>query len=144
MMTTKSELASPTIEFYDGINHTPAIPLLARAWHELLREELMMPVVMIGYDDCAFVASLEGEAVGVLSFRKPWGRELAITIGYVAPNCRGRGIYRCLWERLVAHAKEKNVVEISATTHVRNLRLRSTAKALGRTEHGVVLRYKVT
>jgi hypothetical protein len=129
---------------YEGINHTPAVELLVRAQSELLRDGLVIPQVMIFWDDRAVVAFSEDDrAIGVISYAKPWGRELDIRLGYVLPEHRRLGVYRLMWDALVVKARELGATSIVGATRAENTAMRRTAAALQREELGIILRYTV-
>ena len=134
----------PSIRFYDGINLTPALPLLVRGYHELLRDGLVQPLVNIFWDDQAFVAfDALPQAIGVLSFAKPWAGAIDIRVGYVLPEFRRRGTYQTLWNSLVTHARDLKVRQINSGVHTANMGMRATAQAQDRQAVAVIFSYQV-
>ena len=136
---------SITIRHYDGPNRTSGALILHRAEYELVRDGLMIPIFQTGYEDQVITAETEdGVAVGVISYaHAKWAKHIDLKIGYVTPEFRGKGVYRRLWAALVEKAQELKVKEIMGNTHMENSTLRSAAKAFGRAEVGVVLRFEV-
>lgn len=133
-----------TIKTFDGINHTPAVELLARAQYELIRDRLVFPNVLMFWDDQAIVGFLEDQPVGVISFSNTsWTRTVDIKLGYVIPEHRKLGVYRAMWEALVVKAQELKASQIVSTTHINNAPMLATSDALGRQRTGYVLRYMI-
>lgn len=132
------------IRHYEGLNRTPALPLAEKAQAELKAEGLTENASLISWDHQAFVAFEFDVAVGVITFgHTKWLKQLDISLGYVEPDRRGTGVYRALWAALVVHAQKVGAVEICGSTSVRNQRMRDVAKALGRAEVGVILKFTV-
>lgn len=133
------------IEHFDGINRTPALRLLLVAHLELMDLGLMEPVCQVGWDNQAIVAfDEENRAIGVLSWsHAKWSKTIDVGIGYVVPHERRQNVYGRLWDALVAKAQELHASVILSNTHMSNTAMRRTAKAQGRRELGVILRYDV-
>jgi GNAT superfamily N-acetyltransferase len=64
-------------------------------------------------------------------------------MGYVAPDMRGRGVYRTMWNSLVAAARDRDVHVIMGNTDIRNRRMLDVAVALGRQSIAVILKYEI-
>jgi GNAT superfamily N-acetyltransferase len=133
------------ITHYDGLNRTPALRLALVGQLELLDLGLAQPVLNVNWDNQAFVAfDEEDRPIGVLTWaHHKWSNSIDIAIGYVVPHERRQGVYRRLWDALVAKAQELKVPVIMSSTHKGNLPMRRTAMEQGRQELGVVLHFAV-
>lgn len=132
------------ISYFDGPNRTPAIPLIARCWHELIEANLILPVIPFGYDNHVLVAAEDGKPVGFITWNKAeWSKTAYICLGYVLPEYRGKGIYRQLWNALVEKAREQKLISIEGNTAIKNQAMRGSMLALGRTERGVIATFDI-
>jgi GNAT superfamily N-acetyltransferase len=133
-----------TLEYFEVCNRTPAMPLMARGWSELIRGDLADPVQVINWDDEAILALVNGDPAGVMSFSHiKWERVIWVKLGYVLPEFRRQGVYRAMWNRLVEIAQQRKVPEILGATSVRNAAMQKTMHRLGRTAFALQYRYKV-
>ncbi|MEJ0047025.1 MAG: GNAT family N-acetyltransferase [Rhodospirillales bacterium] len=99
----------------------------------------------VAWDHSAFLAVDDDDAaIAVLSYiNQKWSNSLFIVIGYVIPSRRRTGIYRALWEAIVARAREMKIPKVVGATHPNNKAMRATARRLGRREVGIVLSFHV-
>lgn len=131
-------------KFCDQINRTPAVELALRANAELIAAGLAEPLNMVSWDNKAIIGFVDGAPVGVITFYHiAYAKQLDIQIGYVLPTSRGQGVYRAMWNALVVKARELNALVIQGNTHLDNAPMRAAAKALGRIEIGVILKFNV-
>lgn len=130
--------------FYDGLSRTPAYELAITGHLELLERGRAENVVAVLWDHKAVVGFVDGLPVGVITFQHTaWMKQIDIAIGYVRPEFRRRGLYRAMWAALVEKAQELKAEVIFGGTAIDNAELRATAKALGRVEMAVVLKFTV-
>jgi len=135
------------IQFFDGLNNTPALELAMRGWAEMHEKGLSDGNLNIHSSLKAFVAIAPNGhdklPVGVMTFDpEPTLRRVWIFQSYVIPEFRGRGIYTALWNKLVEYATvELKAKSIQSGTHVRNSAMRAVAKRQGRYEESVLLRF---
>ena len=135
-----------TIEIteYDGLNFTPALPIAARGWMELMDAGLVQNCLLLGLDQKAFTYSIDGIIAGVLVFEHhAYRKEVFVILGYVLPEYRRTGVYRALWLALVEKAKDLKCHHITSGTAAANESMRSAAAALGRSERSVWLHFDV-
>jgi hypothetical protein len=81
------------------------------------------------------VASVSGKEVGILGYEHvKWRKLIWISMAYVVPVCRKRGVYRQLFEELKRRSKtmEGRPVEIQGGISVKNEAMLKTAVAQGR------------
>lgn len=129
---------------YDGVNQTPAIPLIARAWTELLARGIGTGETIGSWDHQAVVAFSGEMPVGVMTYtHEKWKKMLWIHLGYVVPEMRMQGIYRLLWDRVIKAAQKLGAVEILGGTHVDNLIMLEVAEKLGRKPQFITTRFVV-
>lgn len=131
------------ISLLEGLADSPALSLAVQGWAECVR---------LGYGDGtmnvqtslnAIVAHNDGARlpIGVMTFDYfPVDKRVWIYQSYVLPEYRGRGIYRQMYERLVAHAITLKARSIQSGTHSKNTAMRAVAKKMGRHEECVILR----
>ncbi len=100
---------------------------------------------MVNWDDCGvFFHDDLDNVVGCITYAHvKWIKRYSIKLGYVMEDHRSGGVYRSLWEALVAKAQTEQVPIIDGTTHLSNTTMRAVASALGRVEESVNLRYYV-
>lgn len=129
---------------FDGINRTPAAPLVLRAGAELYAEGLAPPELVGNWDNQAIVAFAAEIPVGVITYsHEKWRNLVWIHLGYVAPEARRRGLYRLMWDRVVKAAQKLGAAEIHGGTHVDNKAMLACARALGREPLFVTTRFVV-
>lgn len=133
------------IEVVDIAGANPkAIELCLRGWNELFAKGLTdgrlvfhdgMSAI-IGYtangrDEVAAGVALFGVE---REFKRCW-----ITLAYVDPEYRGRGVWRGINEAVEAIAKAAGVRSIEYATHLRNNAMREVSKRTGFSEEFVIL-----
>jgi GNAT superfamily N-acetyltransferase len=129
---------------YDGVNRTPAAPLILRAGAELYAEGLAAPELVGSWNHLAVVAFAGDVAVGVITYsHEKWRNLIWIHLGYVAPEARRRGLYRLMWDRVVKAAQKLGVPEIHGGTHVDNKAMLACAESLGRKPLFITTRFVV-
>lgn len=127
---------------YDGINQTPAIALIARGWAELVERDLAPGETIGNWDHQAIVAFAGDVPVGVITYElQKWRKVVWIHFGFVAPEARGQGLYRQIWDRVVKAAQKLGAVEIQGGTHVDNLVMLEVAEKLGRQRLFITTRF---
>lgn len=129
---------------YDGVNQTPAIPLIARAWPEILAAGNGVNEGVHSWDHQAIVCFAGDMPVGVMTYtHEKWRKLVWVHLGYVVPELRRRGIYRLMWERVVKAAQKLGAVEIQGGTSVGNEPMLAVARRLGRTPLFITTRFVV-
>lgn len=99
--------------------------------------------VLYSEDDYAFLYVENDEVLGVMvfsEFENPsyfW-----ISLGYVKPEHRERGIYNLLWKAIAERAKSQNVPTISGATNVKNIVMQEVYKRQGRVAETITYSYK--
>jgi len=133
------------IEYFEQINATSAVTLAVEAWKYLLDNNLCQDNVMVHLEQSALVAYTdENTPIGIITYEvQKHSKSYYILLGYVSPNSRQQGVYRLLWNALVARAKEEKINKIVSSAHVNNKAMREAAKKLGREESGVILNFQV-
>lgn len=132
------------ITHYQRIINTPAIPLLIEAWHDLLATGNTDGGIPIAWDDRAFVATIDGRPIGVLSYANgEWQNSFFVKLGYVCHLERRRGVYTDLWGHLVHKAIDEKVRRIDGATHVGNDFAQKTFKSLGRVAVALTFKFDV-
>lgn len=129
---------------YDGINQTPAIPLIARGHHELLQSGFSPMETVGNWDHQAVVAFAGDVPVGVITYEfLKWKKVVWVHFGFVAPEVRRQGLYRLLFERVVKAAQKLGAVEIQGGTSVGNEAMLAAARKLGRLPLFITTSFKV-
>ena len=132
------------IESYEGLNWTPAAPLAMRGVVESIDAGLLPPTLLLNWDQNAFVAFEGDKPVGVLVWSKAeWQKEVCVIFGYVLSEFRRRGVYRSLWDALVARAVELKMHHIRGETRLENQAMRRVAKSQRRAEQSVSLFFEI-
>lgn len=132
-------------EGVEGINRTPALAIALEGYAWLLGQGFAEPIIPVSWETNAIVGyGSSGGPLGVITFdHMKWRKEIHIGIGYVHPMARGQGLYLTMWNALVAHAQSVGALQIWGNTDLRNERMRSVAKSLGRVEVGVMIKFDV-
>lgn len=137
------------IEKIKGITGTAALPILVRAWADILEAGLVTTRSwLLNYDDEAILIFDVGELIngpiGVISFaHQEWSKEIILKIGYVRPEYRHRHCYEMLWSELVKHAQSIDCPMISGGAMLRNTPIREFCKKVGRREEVVWIAFDV-
>jgi GNAT superfamily N-acetyltransferase len=130
------------IVHYKKTNGSPAIPILVKAWAELLEKGFISSSVPVGAEHEVFAAKADGTIVGVITFYKAeWHNCMWLQLGYVLPEYRNRGIYRKLWNHLVEHSKTQGVATIDGGVDINNTEMLKVAERLGRKAVSITVSY---
>lgn len=132
-------MSNTEIKFYNKIVGTDAVPILVKAWGDLIDLHYAeQGSVLIQWDHKAFVLyNSEQYPIGVLSFmHTDWNDQFHIILGYVRPTYRGAGHYTKLWEALVEKAKTDKISKIYSATSVNNIKMNTLAIEQGREHFG--------
>lgn len=133
-----------TVQHFEQINRTPALPIAVEGHNAMLQAGMSDPVTAINWDNEALLAKDDAAAVGVLVFcHHKWDCSLFVNIGYVQPSARRQGAYRAMWERLVEIARERKVSVIIGASHVDNAEIRLVNERLGRKPYAIMYAYPV-
>ena len=89
------------------------------------------------YKDKIITAVWSEQIVGFITFRYEDDGTLWIMLGWVDPAHRRQGLYRQLWNKLLAHARTTKALYIAGSTHIDNLPMREFFKSVGREERTV-------
>ncbi|MGJ5149834.1 GNAT family N-acetyltransferase [Bradyrhizobium sp. HKCCYLR1023] len=131
------------ITHFDHLDGTPACRLALRGQWETAAA-VGADEVGLHYSFSAILASVDGEPVGVIVWDdQPKQGRIWLQLGYVVPEWRGRGVYSRLWIELTQKARELKRSAIWSATGTGNATMRAVAKAQGRREVAVSLRYDV-
>ena len=122
---------------FDGINQTPAIPLIARGWAEMIKNGVASMETVCNWDHQAIIAFDDSfgsdEPVGIITYdHQKWRKTLWIAFGYVVPSARRHGVYRALWDRLIGIGQKIGVEKIQGGIHVDNHSMLECSRKLGR------------
>jgi ribosomal protein S18 acetylase RimI-like enzyme len=109
---------------------SPATPLIFEGVNELVQEGYLDPYKLkfpVQPTDLCIFAADEGEIVGVLCYRCPPGDKIAeVTLAYVEPSSRRRGIFSGMWDYLKGVLAPKTRIQI----HVSSTNTAATAALL--------------
>lgn len=139
------------IQHWEGIENTPALPIALRGQLECAAAGGAQEVGL-HYSYNAITATIVGEfagrpvseVVGVIVWHaQKEQHRIWLQLGYVVPECRGRGVYSHLWRALIGKAKELGVNYIDSGTSRDNDRVLQIASHQGREVHAILLRYKL-
>src|SRR5436190_20228823 len=99
----------------DQLGGTPYLGYAIQAHAALVRDgDSVSHVQMVGWDNKAVVALLEGKVVGIITYAdSKHVKEWNILIGFVDPDRRKEGIYKQMWAKLVQQARLKDVYRIT-------------------------------
>ncbi len=132
------------IRHYEGINRTPALKLAARGWVSLLDAGYAADVCVLYWSHNAFVAAIDGVPVGVLVYDKvEHDKALHVVLGYVVPECRRKGIYRQLFQKVVEKARELKLLCVTGGVDIDNEAILRVSESLGRQRVGAYLHYAI-
>lgn len=120
---------------YEGINHTPALPLLVEAQREMMSSGFMVNETVGSWDNWAIVAFMGLVPVGLIAYENvKWRKIVWISLSYVVPKYRRRGIHTRLFKELRKKALtlEGAPREIQGGVSAKNTVMQSAAIAQGR------------
>ena len=130
------------VEHVDGISGHEVIPVLAKCMVEVGQYGAYDP--SIHWEQSAFYVHSAGDIIAALSYHKLQDKSAYwIDAVYVETDRRRDGIYRAMFDALVARAKENGVREVRGAVAWENHPMRAVALAVGRTPIGVTYRYEV-
>lgn len=137
-------MSEPKIDHYQGLDGTPAVGIALRGQADCI-DDGGEHAVGLHWSYNGITATLDGKVVGVIVWidQQKEIRRIWLQLGYVLPEFRGRGIYSALWKALVAKAQEMKCPQIQSAAAFNNHRMRDVAKAQGRVEFAVNLRFDV-
>lgn len=137
-------LPTPEIHHYDGLDGTPAVAIALLGQLECLNEG-GESAVGLHFSYQAITATVDGKVVGVIVWfdQTKESKRIWLQLGYVLPAYRGRGIYTRLWHALIEKAQDLKCPQIHSATRIDNHHMRDVAKAQGRVEYAVSLRFEV-
>lgn len=135
---------TPKIDHYEGLDGTPAVGIALRGQADCIAEGGERAVAL-HWSYNAITASLNGEVVGVIVWidQNKESKRIWLQLGYVLPECRQMGIYGHLWRALVDRARNLKIPQIHSATRIDNDVMRKVAKAQGRIEYAISLRFDV-
>lgn len=115
---------------------TPFLGLAVQVHAALIEEGFADPTAqMVNWDTRAVVA-LSGRELtpaGIITYSAmEWIKCFDIGLGYVLPDWRRRGIYRQMWDELVAVAQEQKIAKIYGAISINNAPMLKVSVALGR------------
>lgn len=130
-------------EVYNRIDYTPGLKLALRAQLELLDADRMPAEVCIYWDDHCIVAfNPDNIPIGVITYKYlEYACTVHITIGYVSFGWRRMGVYKAMWERLIAEARKLGALKITGVTSNDNEPMLKCAHSLGREKEATILNY---
>ena len=116
---------------------TPAFALIAEGWNELVQSGMTpegrgnSPVH--AKTEVLFAAHEDGEIVGVLCFDKVESlNQFFVSLGYVEPTSRKKGVYTALYAELMTRAKDEKISRIVGTVRAENKAMQQVMGKLGR------------
>lgn len=134
----------PNLDHYEGLDGTPAVEIALRGQSECIADGGER-FVALHWSYNAITATVEGHVVGVIVWvdQMKESKRIWLQLGYVLPAFRKKGIYSHLWRALVGKAQALKCPEIHSATRIDNHAMRDVAKAQGRVEYAVSLRFAV-
>jgi GNAT superfamily N-acetyltransferase len=137
------------IEELDSMLNTPAIKLAVSGWHALLQAGFADEGgCVVQWDQKALLGWVEGDGrqcpVAVLTYYdRPAMNDMWISLAYVLPEWRRKGVHTALFARLVEKAKEAKRRAICSGAHINNTASRQAMLAQGRVEQFVTTNFVV-
>ena len=108
------------IEISESAYKTPAFALIAEGWNEMVQASLTtdgQALWPVGGDDTVLYTTLDsGEVVGVLvlaSEGAPYARAARVTLAYVEPSMRKKGVFKAMLAAALDVAKSKQMSKVS-------------------------------
>jgi GNAT superfamily N-acetyltransferase len=118
------------VEYSQSAANTDAFALIAEGWNDLVGPG----------DEVLYAISKDGDIVGVLTFKvgeRP--RVARITLAYVEPSSRRRGVFKDLASELRRLCKERGLARIDCFISPQNDLAQYAAKELGGYPQAVVV-----
>ena len=132
------------IKFFDGCNNTPIVPYYLKAMLELTKKGLNHGCVSFNYEQKAFAAFKGDKMIGMLLFDDcKWKNTVVVVLGHVRSKHRKKGIYKKLWEALVAWSQKEGRILIEGATSIKNKRMQKVMKAQNRFMTSINYEFKV-
>lgn len=114
------------------INGTPVVPVIAEGMVESGRYGIH-EVVIHWEHEALYIENRGGGVVAVMSFaHQKHDGQTWIYMAFVRPEYRGRGMYRALWDAVVAQARDAGMRQVAGGVHPDNERMAGVAAAVGR------------
>ncbi len=131
------------IEYSRRASKTPAFALLAEGWNELVQDgytpdgDGVSPVKPD--NEVLYAISDDGDVVGVIAYTfTDENRAVEITLAYVEPSSRRRGVFKSLVARLRGVARDARVDRIYMQSVVDNAPFQAVLRRLNRPVVSVV------
>lgn len=138
-------MTQATVIHLPQLGASPAEPLASAITAELMAKGQMRSATY-SWEDQAHAAIWHGQVVGLIAWRvQKWNAAAFISLGGVASGFRRQGIYRGLWDALVAHLAENEpaVIWIDSGHHIENHESRAMHEAFGRRLDAMSYTYRV-
>ncbi len=130
----RKKSTAPEVKHLDKIINTDVSAFCARAWVYLLDKGWCDRDAPYSWDKPAFFIEEAGAVVAAMAYSyNTTNHNLFINLAYVHPEHRRKGLYRLLYEAVLAKAKELGAYEVSSCVDVENKDMQAVAVALGRT-----------
>ena len=131
-------------ESFRGLYDERVLRLATRGELELLEHGLADNVPVLHHEQRAILATHDGIPAGVVLWvYYDFKREIFVCLSYVSPAHRRCGVYRFMWSRLLAEAREVGARAIRSSTSADNAVMRAVARSQGRREIAVTLECEV-
>ena len=117
-------------------SHTPAYGLLAEGWNEVVQDGFapdQQGVSPVAWDnEVLYAVSDEGDIVGVIAWAStPQSAVYIVTLAYVEPSSRRRGVFLAMFQDLANRARTSNSVRIDSTFYGQNEQAIAAFKRVG-------------
>ena len=123
------------IEYRKSAAATPAFALITEGWNELVQDGFtseLLGVCPVDSRNEVLHYARDGEIVGVLCWqRDDVTNAFVVSLGYVEPTSRRRGVFRELYAELRQRADAKEVGRIVFQVHPMNVGAIEVVKKLG-------------
>ncbi len=124
------------IEYRKSAAATPAFALITEGWNELVQDgftsELLGVCPVDWHNEVLHYERDDGEIVGVLCWQHDdVTNAFVVSLGYVEPTSRRRGVFRELYAELRQRADAKGVGRIAFQVHPMNVGAIEVVKKLG-------------
>ncbi len=131
------------IEHSKRAARTPAAPLIVEAWNDVVQEGFtsdLEGVFPVKPDDVVlFAVSPEGDIVGVLTYGLvPPDAVVEVTIAYVEPSSRKRGVFKALLAELRERAKRVGAEGVTMKVPAQNAPFQAVMRRLNAPAASVV------
>ena len=121
------------IEEFEHLNNSPGFVLAAQGVADLATTGYGPGEASLHWNQKTLVARVDGAVVGVIVWeRLEHIRQAWITVGYVNPVYRDRGVYTALYRRLVEVARRESLRSVAGGVAFGNHAMRAVAERQGR------------